>query len=124
MKSIRSIILLSVVVMSIITLWLVPGINSAKNAEYIRYYEDTDRITRTNVIADTVISESLRKKSPTANGNSMREKKVYKEERIKSTDKLSQITPSKFSRGAQFVEVVEYPLDSLTLLADTTKIIQ
>lgn len=122
MKSIRSTLLLSVVVISIIAFWLAPGINTAKDTEYVRRYEDTDRRLSVAAIIDTTGSKQTRKKQRTADSKLVREQKVYKEERIRSTDKLSKLTLAKFSRAGHFEEIVSLPQDSLQA-ADTTKFI-
>lgn len=127
MKSIRSILILSVAVMSIIMFWLMPGINSAKNVEYVRRYEDTDYRRQAQVVGDT-INKKLNEKQESKAVKQVREKKVYKEERISTKDKLSKITPKKFSRAAHFEEMIRRE-DSIKQVADkrvadTTKIVQ
>ena len=98
MKPSRRILFLFVVVASIIGFWLKPGINTAKDTTYVRYYEDTDANSKERSAADTV-----RRKN----------EKIYKSERISSKDKVSKITPSKFSRAIQFEDTVFVMTDTI-----------
>lgn len=123
MKSIRSILILSVAVMAIIMFWLIPGVNSAKNVEYVRRYEDTDYRREAQVVGDT-INKKLNEKQEAKATRQTREKKVYKEERISTKDKLSKITPAKFSRAAHFEAMIRKEDSIKHAAADTTKIIQ
>ena len=99
MKPFRSILFLGLVVTFIIAFWLKPGINTAKDATYVRYYEDTDRKLNSNVPSDT-----LRRS---------RQRKIYNAERISSREKLSKMKPSKFSRAMQFEELTVVSNDSV-----------
>ena len=98
MKPMKKIMLLSCAVSAIVLLWLVPGINTAKQVQYTRRFEDVDKKEQITV-SDTT---PLRK---------VKVAPVYKTETIKPEMKLSKIKPKMFSRSAQFEEVMVY--DSL-----------
>jgi hypothetical protein len=92
MKPTKKIVLLGSVVTAIILFWLVPGINTAKQAEYTRRYEDVEiRPIKAFVAA----SMPQLKITP-----------VYKTETIKPEMELSDITPKMYGRGMQFQEVL------------------
>jgi hypothetical protein len=104
MKPMKKIMLLTSAVSAIVLLWLVPGINTAKQAQYTRKYEDVDK----KVVAsanDTTRQAYAVKIAP-----------VYKTETIKQEMKLSKIKPEMFSRALQFEEVILE--DSLLLEID------
>jgi hypothetical protein len=99
MKPIRSILFLGLVVIFIIAFWLKPGINTAKETTYVRYYEDTERKVNAKLLSDT-----LRRN---------RQRKIYKSERIHSKDRLANMKPSKFSRAMQFEELILVSSDTV-----------
>jgi hypothetical protein len=55
MKSINSIMILTLAAFLIVRFWLMPGINKATAMQYTRVYEDTDHDTR--VVKDTTKRE-------------------------------------------------------------------
>jgi len=105
MKSIRNTFALSAVVLSIVLFWLMPNVNRAKDTDYARRYEDVDRPS-TVTVADTTHSDPRHQKPREEIVVRVPRKTVYKTERIRSRDKLSKITPAKFSRAMQFEEIV------------------
>ncbi|HEY3403143.1 MAG TPA: hypothetical protein VGK59_07140 [Ohtaekwangia sp.] len=96
MKPLKRIIILFVAVSAIVLLWLVPGINTARNVTYTRIYEDTDKIA----VPDT----AGRKISARQEINTSAQTKKYKQESIKAGEELSKIDPSMFSRAIHFKE--------------------
>ena len=103
MKPMRRILALCVVVASIIVFWLKPGINAAQDTTYARRYEDTDRKAGGDTLA---VNTPRRKYQKSETSKSIQEKKVYKTQRIKSTDKLSKLEPEIFSRAIQFEDTL------------------
>lgn len=103
MKPLRRILALCVIVASIIVFWLKPGINAAQDTTYARRYEDTDR----KAGGDTLAANTHRRKyQKSETSKSLREKKVYKTQRISSRDKLSKLEPEIFSRAIQFEDTL------------------
>lgn len=114
---------------SIVVFWLMPNINKATATSYTRRYEDTDRrlddedtlkrkkkpapnaakkpvVEKKDKSSDKVAPKKTAESSP---------KKIYKSESIKSTKKLSSVTPKMFSRAIHFVpdSVEEVPVATL-----------
>ncbi|MBL0739816.1 hypothetical protein [Chryseolinea lacunae] len=104
MKPIRKIFALCVIVLSIIVFWLMPGVNTAKDTTYVRRYEDTSRE-----------SDSLDQKHSSKSNNTkvVRQKKLYKTEKIRSMDRFAKISPKVYSRAMQFDEIQYLTKDSI-----------
>jgi hypothetical protein len=99
MKPFKSILLLTAIVSAIVLLWLVPGINTASQAKYVRIYEDTDATIA--VKSDTTPSkEKLSRTSET------KTPKKYKSESIEADAQLRDIKPRMFSRAIHFDETL------------------
>lgn len=125
MSSSKRIIALAVVVSGIVAIGLLPHINQAADATYTRRYEDTgaqqptdlrpvftmpNPDTATDTTRKTKRAVTSQQKAEPSPGATMKveppsySKKLYKKERIRSTDKVSKISPQMFSRAAQFVQ--------------------
>jgi hypothetical protein len=103
MRPTKSIICLAAVVSGIVIFWLTPNLNKAGDTYYTRIYEDTDvKPGRAEASMQKVNVRRAEARDTTAR----RSKKAYKKERIHSSDKLSAISPSKFSRAIHFTEEV------------------
>ena len=107
MKPLKRIVILSVAVSAIAILWLVPGINTAKDVTYTRIYEDTD--TPALSASDTV----GRKISARQKVNTPVQTKKYKRESIKSGAKVSDMNAKVYSRAIHFTEEELIEVDSL-----------
>jgi hypothetical protein len=96
MNPIKNVIALTVVTSSIIGLWLTPLINTTDSATYTRIYEDTE-------ISASLIMDTLGQPNPEKVSRRKKEDKVYRRESIRS-NRIKDLTPSKFSRAIHFVE--------------------
>ena len=74
MKPFKKIITLSVIVLSIVLFWLVPGINKARDVQYTRIYEDTDRKPKLFPTRDSLDRKHQKKSSATSSKKIIREK--------------------------------------------------
>jgi hypothetical protein len=97
MNPFKRIALLTGIVTCIVVFWLMPGINKADDTYYTRRYEDTE------------VRDSLRVKTKKSRHttDSVRDKKIYKKERIHSRAKFKDITPKMYSRAIHFEEETE-----------------
>lgn len=96
MKPIKRIALLAGVVSFIVLLWLLPNINTAKQARYVRTWEDTDVKAASVNVADTTRRKEV---------------KEYKKEVIEDKATLEDVKVEMFSRAIHFTEekMVEIP---------------
>lgn len=101
MKPIKRIILLAAMVSGIVIFWLVPNLDEAADTYYTRVYEDTDQKPEGS---DASFLKVNMRRAEAHDSTGRRAKKVYKKERIHSSDKLSAVKPSKFSRAIHFNE--------------------
>ena len=108
MKQLSKIVVLAVVIAAIVVLWLMPGVNQAKNTTYVRIYEDTD--VALHVPESRLPKDSVKHKDKNS--------KKYKVEKIKRKKKPSQVSMKMFSRVAHFEEIP----DSTKILAKEIKI--
>lgn len=120
MKPVKRIALLFVVVFSIVSFWLYPGINTAGDVQYVRRYENTDKAS------PAVAADTARRKSSVKKNVADEQTKVYKKETLKSDMTLSKIKPEHFSRAIHFEEEM---LDSVkvievSVVSDSTGTIQ
>ena len=106
MKPLKRIALLAGLVSGIVLLWLVPGINTAKQTRYVRTWEDTDAKTTPVALRDTTRTLVYQPEAP----------KKYKKEIIEDEAKLENIKAEMFSRATHFkeeelvIEIQEVPL--------------
>jgi hypothetical protein len=120
MKPLKRIAILFIAVVAIALLWLVPGINTAKDVTYTRIYEDT------NNSALPAPDTTGRKVSSRQKINTPVQTKKYKRESIKSGAKISDMNAKVYSRAIHFTEEKIIEFDSLeevqlTLGTDSVK---
>jgi hypothetical protein len=97
MKPIKNVLILSLIAGCIIVFWLIPGINTAKETRYVRYYENVD------VKSAAVDTENRKIKKTTVDTIPG---KVYKKEVIEPR-KSKRIDPEMFSRAMQYEPLAE-----------------
>jgi len=97
MKPIKNVLILSLIAGCIIIFWLTPGINTAKETRYVRYYENVD------MKPAPVAGKKEKTKKSTADTIPG---KVYKKEVIEP-HKTKRIDPEMFSRAMQYEPLVE-----------------
>jgi hypothetical protein len=97
MKKIKNILILSLIAGCIIVFWLMPGINTAKETRYVRYYENVDMKSTTVSGENHKIEKTMVDTIPG---------KVYKKEVIEPR-KSKHIEPEMFSRAMQYEPMAE-----------------
>ena len=107
MKSFKRIAILLIIVTAIVSCWLIPGINKAKDVRYTRRYEDTDKKYKSVDAFKVYVTDSTK-----VGQTSIPTKKIYKKESIHAGARFSDIKPKMFGRSIQFEpELIE--LDSV-----------
>src|SRR6188768_3261332 len=97
MKPLKRIAVLFVAASAITVLWLMPGINTARDVRYTRIYENTDKPALAPDTTGRKISSRQKADAPVPS-------KKYKRESIKSGAKLSDVKVAMFSRAVHFNE--------------------
>lgn len=97
---------LAIVAIAIIVFWLAPGVNSGKERQYVRLYED-------------VSQEDTRIALHRADTTKKKRNKTYRKEVIRPSEGRK-VSAKMFSRAVQFAPLREAPEDSVTIIAEKT----
>jgi hypothetical protein len=118
MKPFKRLLVLFTCIVCIVAFWLIPGMNKAKNNGYVRVYEDTELKKISKIYMRPAVAIRARSMGDTIKEN----KKIYKEEKIRSRAKMKDIKASMFSRAIHFNEDIVL-MDSINKIKQDSVIV-